>query len=763
MVTVVQGVQRASQMCLPLTAVNKNDVALVGGKGASLGELLRAGVPVPQGYVVTTDAYREFMSENGIEVEVERVLKDINVNDSSELSRAANQLQESVLSSSLSNSIGSMIRDAYHDLGRGPVAVRSSATIEDLPDASFAGQHRTFLNVVGEENVVWAVRACWASFFEPRAIFYRENQGIPHSGTGFAVPVQRMVPADVSGVMFTLEPGSTEGGPMLIEAVYGLGEPLVSGEISPDVYWITRHGLRIAGRKIESQEWMLTKGPTGTGFQDGSIKTPVPQDITHRQKLTDMQVGVLAEIGFQLEEHYGVPQDVEWAWAGGSPYVLQSRPITVIQKGQASPVECVSGVLNKLVSGAGASPGIAAGPVRVVKDDTEFPTVKEGDVLVTGMTTPDFVQVMKRASAIVTDRGGRTCHAAIVGREMGLPCVVGTGDATTVLAGHSIVTVDGRAGEIYAGDVAGPLGFNETSDRETSPVPTKTKLYVNLADPDSAGKVASMDVDGIGLLRAEFMIAHLGEHPRAMLESGRGVLFSAHLTEGIEKFASAFAPRPVIYRFSDLKTNEYRNLKGGESYESWEENPMMGYRGSARYLAEPELFALEVQALKAVRERFPNVWAMVPFVRTVSEIEGVQALLQQHALEQGPDFKLWMMAEVPSNVILLDQFLDAGVDGISIGSNDLTQLTLGVDRDNEGLASIFDERNPAVTQSIEHVVKRCIARGVTVSICGQAPSVYPEFTKKLVEWGVTSVSVTPDMINETRRILAASETALLSV
>ena len=367
-----------------------------------------------------------------------------------------------------------------------------------------------------------------------------------------------------------------------------------------------------------------------------------------------------------------------------------------------------------VISGAGASPGIAAGPTCIIHDASGIARVEPGDVLIAEMTTPDFVPAMKRAAAIVTNRGGRTCHAAIVSREMGIPCVVGTGHATGTLRDLPIVTVDGRAGEVYEGDVTA-VTEPPASPPSAPAVQTRTKLYVNLADPDSAERVASRDVDGVGLLRAEFMVAHLGEHPRSMLESGRGPDFTDHLVNGLERFASAFAPRPVVYRFTDFKTNEYRNLKGGEAWEPHEENPMIGYRGSARYLSEPDLFALKVDALKKVRRRFTNLWAMLPFVRSVPELRSVAGLLRQHGLERGPDFKLWMMVEVPSNVFLLDQFLDAGVDGVSIGSNDLTQLVLGLDRDNERLASMFDERDPAVLRAIEHVVRTCADRGVTVS------------------------------------------------
>ena len=751
MINGVQSAQSAMRTCVPLTAVGKEDIDQVGGKGASLGEMLRAGVPVPPGFVVTTAAYKAFMTERRLDV-VESLLVRLDVHDFSELKRVAAQVQQVILSSPVPSETAAEIRQGYERLGGGPVAVRSSATTEDMPDASFAGQYRTFLNVEGGWNVIRAVRACWASLFEERAIFYREENHVPHTEVAFAVPVQRMVPADVSGVMLTADPSTGNGNALLIEAIYGLGEPLVSGELSPDAYTVSRQGLRLTDRELAVQPWMLCRDASGDGFEAGSKRVSVPPRLQGQQKLDDGRISALAELGLRLERHYGRPQDVEWAWADGSPYILQSRPITT-SVGAPVPADNRNGVPPVVVSGAGAGPGIASGPTRIIQSAAEIGDVRQGDVLITEMTTPDFVLAMKRAAAVVTDRGGRTCHAAIVSREMGLPCVVGTGDATAALDDFPVVTVDGRAGAVYEGDVAAMVRPQEASSPSAAHIATRTKLYVNLADPDAAERVASQDVDGVGLLRAEFMIAHLGEHPRSMLESGRGSEFTRHMKDGLEHFASAFAPRPVVYRFSDFKTNEYRNLKGGEAFELHEENPMIGYRGCARYLAEPDLFALEVDALKEARRRFSNLWAMVPFVRSVSELRGVVSLLQQHGLEPGPDFKLWMMVEVPSNILLLDEFLDAGVDGVSIGSNDLTQLVLGVDRDNERLATMFDERDPAVLQAIERVIRRCVARGVTVSICGQAPSAYPEMTCKFVEWGITSVSVSPDMIEETRQTL----------
>ena len=754
---------QATELCVPLAAITRRDVAWAGGKAANLGEMMRAGLTVPPGFVITTAAYRAYMAEHDLDPLVDEQLGRLGSGDNGALDRAAARVREKILDGRLSAEIEAEIVEAYRKLGGGPVAVRSSATAEDLEYASFAGQQDTYLNVEGASSLVRAVRSCWASLFQARAIYYREEHGIEQTLVSMAVAVQRMVASDVSGVLFTIDPSADDGGDLLIEAIFGLGEPLVSGQLSPDAYVVSRQGLNVVRRELTPQPWMLRRGgDTGGAHESGSERIVVPPAVQGRQKLGDRQIIELAELGLRLENHFGGPQDIEWAFADERLYVLQSRPITVSTSGRngqnSRHIE-----LRPAVSGVGASPGVSAGAVRMIRSASEIDRVQIGDVLITEMTSPDFVPAMKRAAALVTDRGGRTCHAAIVSREMGLPCVVGTGDATTALRDMPVTTVDGKAGLVYESDVTGLLTQPEVATAPAVRLETRTKLYVNLADPDAAERVAALDVDGVGLLRAEFMIAHIGEHPRAMLDSGRGAVFTRELAGRLERFASAFHPRPVVYRFSDFKTNEYRSLKGGETYEHFEENPMIGYRGCARYLAEPDAFALEIEALKLVRQKFPNVWGMVPFVRSVSELEGVILLLRGQGLEPGPKFKLWMMAELPTNVLLLDEYLDAGIDGVSIGSNDLTQLVLGVDRDNERLTAMFDERDPAVLMAIEQVVRTCKARGVSVSICGQAPSVYPELTRSLVEWGITSVSVSPDMIGQTRGILHQAETGMVPV
>ena len=743
--------------------VGKEDIGLVGGKGANLGELTRAGISVPPGFVVTAATYFHFIAETGLQPLIASQLEGLDVHDSKTLAERAAAIRRLIVEAQMPAATAGEIREAYARLGGGAVAVRSSATAEDLPDASFAGQQSTFLNVVGAENVVRAVQACWASLFEARAIFYREDAGYPHLTVGLAVPVQRMVQSEKSGVMFTVEPVTSDPSKITIEAVYGLGEGIVSGEISPDLYIVAKDSLRLLSATTTPQHRMIARAPGSDGAHEGANAwLPVPPELAMRRKLTEAEIRELAELGRAVEHYYGHHQDIEWAQEGGKFFLTQARPVTTMQvqhDEDTGDAESAPVILN----GQPASPGVGFGPVRVVAHPGEIDIVRPGDVLVAEMTTPDFVPAMKRASAIITERGGRTCHAAIVSRELGIPCVVGAGDATLALVSDREVTVDGSTGLVYDGRAEARLAWAERQKQRyagSANLKTTTRLYVNLAEPELAETVAARNVDGVGLLRAEFIVAQIGTHPRTFIDEGRPADYTAALAQGIAQFCKAFDPRPVVYRLTDFKTNEYANLRGGAKYEANEENPMIGYRGASRYIREPDIFGLEVDAIKKVRETYRNLYVMVPFVRTAAELKGVEALLAERGLVRGSDFKLWMMVEVPSNVIVLDKFIDVGIDGISIGSNDLTQLVLGIDRDSEALAETFDERNEAVMAAIQTAVSVARRRGITVSICGQAPSVYPEVTEQLVEWGITSVSVSPDMIDRTREIIATAEAKL---
>ena len=738
--------------------VTKGDISLVGGKGANLGEMVHARIPVPPGFIVTADAYFKFLEASNITDEIRRYLKDLDVNDSKKLQEVASLVKDKISSVPMLPDVVKEIKSAYLKLGGGLVAVRSSATAEDLPEASFAGQQRTFLNIQGEDEVVTAIQGCWSSLFEPRAIFYRQQNGFDHFKVGIAVPVQKMIQSEASGVMFTVEPLSNDTTKILIEAVFGLGEAIVSGDVTPDQYLVDKDEISIIDKEIHKQEWQLVKDiKAPLGELEPNIKTSVPPSKQAKQKLSDKDIVALAKVGKMIEDHYQFPQDVEWAKKGKDLFILQTRPVTTLKPKEETKIRPKIEA-KAILTGVAASPGIAVGPVKIV-EASQIDKVKNGDVLVAEMTTPDFVPAMKRAAGIVTDRGGRTAHAAIVSRELGIPCVVGTGVATKTLSDGQEITVDGSGGEVYAGKVAEPTtAAPAVISRER--IKTKTRVYVNLAEPELAEVIAARHVDGVGLLRAEFIIAQIGGHPRYMLHEGKGDQFMEMLARSITTFAKAFHPRPVVYRTTDFKTNEYRNLRGGDKYEEFEENPMLGYRGCSRYTRETEVFRLEVDAIKKVCQHYDNLYVMIPFVRFVDELAVIKRFFVAEGLYQFPNFKLWMMAEVPSNVFLIDKFLDVGIDGISIGSNDLTQLILGIDRDNPKLAPQFDERNEAVLMALEKLIRASVNKGATCSICGQAPSVYPELTEKLVKWGITSVSVSPDMIDETRRIIAAIEAKL---
>jgi pyruvate,water dikinase len=744
--------------------VDKDDVGLVGGKGANLGELTRAGIPVPSGFVVTSDVYFHFLDVCGLREPITAALANIDVNQGSELQRVSNEIKEMILRAKMPSDTATSIARAYRQMKELPVAVRSSATAEDLAEASFAGQQSTYLNIQGEDNVIRAVQECWASLFEARAIFYRVEAGFDHLKVGIAVVVQYMVQSERSGVMFTIDP-KRNSPDIVIDAIYGLGEAIVSGAVTPDHFVVARAGLEITKEEVKAQRRQLIRHERPRPGEETNLWVDVPENEQRLPKLSAQQVKDLAAIGVSVEEHYGHPQDIEWAYEGGKFYIVQSRPVTTTistmaeEEDDGAPEPAPT-----ILEGAAASPGVAFGPAKVVRGPEDIDLVEVGDILVAGMTTPDFVPAMKRASAIVTDEGGRLCHAAIVSRELGVPCVVGTESATSTLATGREVTVDGSRGVVYEGKAVTRLAWAEEWKRrraEATNIATRTKVYLNLAEPSLADTMARENVDGVGLLRAEFIVAdYIKEHPRLCIDEGRPEDFTTKLASGLREFAKAFHPRPVVYRATDFKTNEYRNLKGGDKYEFEEENPMIGYRGASRYIHDPEVFRLEIEAIKRVRAEFPNLWVMIPFVRTPDELAQVKGLMESYGLKRSDDFKLWMMAEVPSNVFVLDRFIDVGIDGVSIGSNDLTQLTLGVDRDSSHFAEAYDERNEAVMKALEILVTGAVRRGIAVSICGQAPSDYPEVTRKLVEWGVTSVSINRDVIGKTRQIIARVEAEL---
>ena len=742
---------------LPFSKVSKSDIALAGGKGANLGEMYNAKVPVPNGFVVTAQAYYYFIEKSGLKEKILKELKDLDVENSKKLQLASDNIIKLILKEQIPQEVQEEIKNMYHGLCGNidkQVAVRSSATAEDLPEASFAGQQETYLNITSWRDVVKSTKMCWASLFGARAIYYRARQGFDHFKIGIAVPIQLMIQSEVSGIMFTINPLTNNKDQISIEAAYGLGQPIVSGELTPDQYFVSKNGYKLEEKYIIPQTWQLT--------QKGRIT--ISRQYQKKQKLEDSYIIKLAHIGKQLEDHYGKPQDIEWGLYNKKLYIVQTRPVTTIGKREETVnVDITSKipVQDIILEGSPASPGYASGKVTIIHSAKELSKIKQGNILVTEMTNPDFVPAMRKASAIVTDEGGVTSHAAIVSRELGIPAVVGTRLATSILKNSEVITVNGYNGQVYSGDYAEVLRTikPEKDYSEYKNAKTATKVYVNLGEMELAQKVGQMGVDGIGLLRAEFMIAGIGKHPRKFIEEKKQKVFIDKLVEGLKIFVEAFEGRPVIYRATDFKTNEYRSLKGGEEYEGEENNPMIGFRGVCRYLADSEVFKMEIEAIKIIRNKmgYKNLHLMLPFVRTTKELIDVKKLLTTFGLTRKGSFELYLMVEIPSVVILLDDFIDVGIDGISIGSNDLAMLILGVDRDNEKVSGIFDERNPAVLWALEKAITTAKKRNIKASICGQAPSRFPELTRNLVKWGITSVSVSPDVAYLTRKIISEAE------
>jgi len=795
-----------------------SDTRLVGGKATGLNAMMKAGIPVPPGFVVTTEAYRQFVLETGIAGYIRYVLEEVVVSGKpSEYEKASELIRSKFARTPMPHRIAGEIEEAYRRLAKLSgveeplVAVRSSATVEDLPDASFAGQQETYLNIRGASSVVEMVKRAWSSLWTARALSYRDSLNVDHEAALMAVVVQKMVNSRSSGVAFTIHPVTGEEDKVVVEAIWGLGEYIVGGKVTPDRFVLSKSNLEILEKRVSEKRKALFYDPRSSSnveieipateeeVKRLSIKYPEIAELivkhgirVDRQALSDEEVRAIARLALNVESHFGKPMDVEWAIDADIPspnniFLVQARPETVwsrrkaVEKPKEEAVEVERGKI--LVKGIPASPGVAYGRVTIaltVEDAAK--KMKKGDVLVTRMTDPDWVPYMKLASAIVTDEGGMTAHAAIVSRELGIPAVVGTGNATKVLRDGLEVTVDGSRGVVYAGRVeveAKPQPAPApTLQVQQAVVPaelliaayptTATKIYMNLGEPEEIDRYKHLPFDGIGLMRVEFIIASwIGYHPLYLIEQGRGVYFIDKLAEGIARVASAIYPRPVVVRFSDFKTNEYAKLKGGEKYEALDErNPMIGWRGVSRYISPQyeQAFRLEVRAVKKARDEWglKNVWVMFPFVRTTWELRRALAILEEEGLERSKDFKVWIMVEVPSTVFLASDFARM-VDGFSIGSNDLTQLILGADRDSGLLAKMgyFDERDPAVLKAIRHVIRTAKRYGITSSICGQAPSVYPEIVEFLVREGIDSISVNPDAVISTRRLVASIESKIL--
>ncbi|MDR3405849.1 MAG: phosphoenolpyruvate synthase [Chthoniobacter sp.] len=777
------------------------DVPLVGGKNASLGELCRAlvekGVKVPNGYAITAEAYRYFLRETGVDRQIEQILTGLDTRDLENLRSRALQVRTAILAASLPGDLEDAITEAYEKLRGGDVeapdvAVRSSATAEDLPDASFAGQQETYLNVQGPRALLEACRRCFASLFTDRAISYRADKGFGHDKIALSVGVQKMVRSDLaaSGVMFTLDTESGFRDAVLINAAYGLGENIVQGSVNPDEYYVFKPTLKEGYKPILQKVCGTKEFKLVYDIGGGKMVKNVPVSPGDRARfaIEDQEILTLARWACLIEEHYSAkrgcptPMDIEWAKDGrtGELFIVQARPETVQSQRRADTFENYRlehrGPV--LITGRSVGEKIAVGPVRVIKDVQFLGQFRAGEILVADKTDPDWEPIMKEAAAIVTNRGGRTCHAAIVSRELGVPAIVGTEHATDILHDGQCITVSCAEGDIgFVYDGALPFEVQRVNAQEMSR--PRTKVMMNIGNPDEAFSLSFIPNDGVGLAREEFIITtYIKIHPLALLDyaqladpaaraeidrltsgyTDKAQYFVDKLAQGVAMIAAAFYPKDVILRLSDFKTNEYANLVGGRAYEPTEENPMLGFRGASRYY-HPRYqagFALECRAMKKVRDEMglKNLKLMIPFCRTVEEGRRVQTEMAKHGLRRGEDgLEIYVMCEIPSNVILAEEFAEI-FDGFSIGSNDLTQLILGVDRDSEIVAPIFDERNEAVKKMIAQVIHTCRAKGRKIGICGQAPSDYPDFAQFLVEQGIDSISLTPDtMVKTTRAIL----------
>lgn len=777
--------------------LRRNDVPIVGGKNANLGEMLNAGIPVPHGFAITAYAYKKFIEETGIAEKIYKSIEETvrDPTDPKQYEDASKKIRELIESTPAPKEVEKAIKSAYRELCRKLdldeifVAVRSSATAEDLPDASFAGQQETYLNVKGEEELIEKTVKCWSSLFTPRAIFYRAQKGFAHEKVLISVGVQKMVNAKAAGVMFSINPVTGDPDQIVIEGNFGLGEAVVSGSITPDEFIVDKRTMKIVDRRIATKKVQYARDlETGK-----TVHLEVLAEKQNQPCLSDEEIIKLAELAKKIEQHYGAAQDIEWAIDSElkfpeNIFIVQSRPETVwsikVEKtfkkgaevGLARPAEELKVVVKGIAAG---KRGIGAGVARIVLNPEEAAkVVRKGDILVAEMTNPDYVPFMKMAGAIVTDKGGVTCHAAIVSRELGIPCVVGTENATKLMISGEAYTVDARNGVVYEGvlstlteqPASSGISFSSATVTEgifkSVPV-TATKIYMNLGVPEKVVEYKDLPFEGIGLMRIEFiLVSYIGEHPLYLVETGQGQKFVDKLAEGIATVARAIQPRPVVVRFSDFKTNEYRELKGGDKYEIVEANPMLGWRGCSRYISPwyEKAFRLECQAIKKCREEWglKNVWVMLPVVRAVWEAKKCLELMKEEGLERNKDFQIWFMAETPSIAILADEFSKL-CDGFSIGSNDMTQGILMIDRDSERLGQMgyFDERDPAVKRIIAHLIRVAHENGCTVSICGEGPSNLPDFAEFLVRAGIDSISVNADAVVATKNLVASIEQKII--
>jgi len=751
--------------------LTKDSIPVAGGKGSNLGEMFNLDLPIPGGFAVTAQTYGEYIERTNIKTKIQDFLKDLDVDDTEELQRRAKKIQELIISTPIPKDISEEIQDSYdllgagkdaHDLVEGKdvfVAVRSSATAEDLPEASFAGQQATYLNVRGKQKVVGAVLACWASLFTARAIYYREKNNFDHSKVLISAIVQKMVNSEQSGIMFTVNPATNNDKEIVIEAVYGLGEMIVGGEVNPDLYIIDKENKEIKKIEVRKQEIGLFRSEEGK-----NEKRKIPEDLQTKQIVPDSHIKELARLGRKIEEHYGKPQDIEWAIENDKVYIVQARAVTTFKKQNNQSSEDINEEEGKiLIKGETASGGIYSGQVKIVKEASELSKIEKGDILVTPMTTPDMVPAMQKAGAIVTNEGGMTCHAAIVSREMGTPCIVGTEHATEVLKEGQTITVHASRGIVYSGKLAITEKKQEIEPKQQknhSDIITATEIKVIMDLPDLSERAASTGADGVGLVRLEIMIANGGIHPAEYIRQGKEQDYIDLLKEGIGKVAKAFKNKPVWVRCSDLRSDEYRNLQGGDQ-EPKESDPMIGWHAIRRLLDEPKILRAEFQAIRDLHySGMKNVGVMLPFVIRTEEVKQAKEIMREIGLEPCKAIDFGVMIETPASCWIIEDLCKEGISFVSFGTNDLTQLTLGIDRNNQRIAKLFDEMHPAVLGEIAKVIKVCKNYNVTTSICGQAGS-RPEMAEFLVHQGVDSISANADAVDEIRRVVAKTEKKLL--
>ncbi|MBD0863984.1 phosphoenolpyruvate synthase [Gordonia sp. zg691] len=761
---------------LTFAELGLEQVSLVGGKGANLGELVSAGLPVPDGFALTADAFATSMEHGGIRAELLAAHREaLNaVGDDARMAELSRRMADMVTKAGIAPQVADEALAAYRSL-RGDdgfdanVAVRSSAIGEDGKDASFAGMNASFTNIGSYEDLTTAIVGCWASLYSPRVVTYRAEKGLTTEPL-MSVVVQKMVESVTAGIVFTADPVTGDLDHLVVEAVAGQGEAVVSGAVTPDTFVVSKSDCAVLETSLGNQEYRIVRGADGHDRRE-----PMPSGRS-TAVIDDAAVQTIARLAIKAERHYGRPQDMEWAIdPRGRIWIVQSRPITTLDRHGSDAQDASSGPVSSegassgkvLLHGLAAAPGVATGAVRILHSPRDGHLLVDGEVLVAPMTDPDWLPTIRRASAVVTDRGGVTCHAAIVAREVGVPCIVGTRTGTDDLEEGSTVTVDGASGDVLAGRVAARpaarVDAGPAAPQQPSGLVTATKIYVNLASAEHAAEVGATDVDGVGLLRAEFLLTEAlsGRHPRAVIADGESSGFVSAMADALGRIAGPFGSRPVVYRTTDLRSNEFRGLEGGEAFEPEERNPMIGFRGCYRYVREPDVFRLELEALARARETHPNIHVMLPFVRTRWELERCLELIDESPLGDQRGLHRWVMAEVPSVLYWLPEYVAAGIDGVSIGSNDLTQLILGVDRDSESCAELFDGTDPAVLDAISTIISTARRCGITSSLCGQAPSTNPEFAELLVKMGITSVSVNPDAVAATRLHVARAERRLL--